>query len=102
LGIIFKAARFANKISSPRRNESSSSRRQASGGGCCGIVGLVMGISLLFWNEGRSARQYGTIQEGLKKIVILDNIQNIDPKNEGKLVHLTGMFDAPGGPLKVR
>jgi hypothetical protein len=103
LGNIVQTARLANEIYSPRQtaaNEISSPRRQASGGGCCGIVGLLMGISLLFWNEGRSARQYGTIQEGLKKIVNLDNIQNIDPKNEGKLIHLTGMLDALSGPLK--
>jgi hypothetical protein len=55
-----------------------------------GAVILFIGFPLLFWNEGRAVETYKALQEGAG-IVISVPSDKVDPKNEGKLVHLTGM-----------
>ncbi len=56
------------------------------------LVGLVLFIGsfvLLFWNEGRSVQTAKTLDEGAS-IVKSVPAHQIDPSNEGKLVHLSG------------
>ncbi|CAB9529648.1 Transmembrane protein 43 [Seminavis robusta] len=62
----------------------------AGGFGCCGIFLVLMSGSMLFWNEGRAVRRYSILHEGSKAVVEIANINEVDPANEGKLVHLVG------------
>ena len=55
-----------------------------------GIILLIAGIVLLFWNEGRTVKNKRALQEG-EKAVISVPCENITQANEGKLVHFTGM-----------
>ena len=54
-----------------------------------GLVLMVAGIALLFWNEGRTVHRTKALAEGYSSVVSVDSAA-IDPANEGKLVHLTG------------
>jgi len=58
------------------------------GGIVAGLVMLIIGIVLLFWNEGRAVKTYKTLKEG-QGLVIDVNADAVDAANEGKLVHLT-------------
>jgi hypothetical protein len=53
-----------------------------------GIVLLVAGVILLFWNEGRAVKRHKTLQEGAGAVVSVSADQ-VSPGNEGKLVHFT-------------
>jgi hypothetical protein len=55
-----------------------------------GAIILFIGFPLLFWNEGRAVATYKALQEGAGVVVSIP-ADRADPKNEGKLVHLTGM-----------
>jgi hypothetical protein len=59
------------------------------------IVGLVLiGIAfiLLFWNEGRAVKRHQTLQEGGGAVVSV-SASEVDPGNEGRLIHLSGMAE---------
>lgn len=60
-----------------------------------GLLLLVVGIVLLFWNEGRAVRTYRSLAEGKGLVVSVDPAR-VDPANEGKLVHVSGEAKAPG------
>ncbi len=53
-----------------------------------GIVLLIAGVILLFWNEGRAVRMARALNEG-QSAAISVSADTIDPANEGKLIHLT-------------
>ncbi|MFZ9932750.1 MAG: TMEM43 family protein [Chthoniobacterales bacterium] len=53
-----------------------------------GLILLVIGIGLLFWNEGRAVKTYNTLKEG-QGLVVDVSAEEVDAANEGKLVHLT-------------
>ena len=56
------------------------------------ILGLILffvAFPLLFWNEGRAVYRAQTLEEGIS-IVTSIAANQINKKNEGKLVHLTG------------
>lgn len=53
-----------------------------------GIVLIVIGIGLLFWNEGRAVKTYKTLKEG-QGLVIGVASDAVDVANDGKLVHLS-------------
>jgi hypothetical protein len=55
-----------------------------------GIILIIGGIVLLFWNEGRTVKNKRALQEGEKAVITLSS-ENIEQSNEGKLVHFTGM-----------
>mmetsp|Transcript_830 Transcript_830/g.1003 ORF Transcript_830/g.1003 Transcript_830/m.1003 type:complete len:438 (-) Transcript_830:179-1492(-) len=59
---------------------------------CCGIVLFIGAFPLLWWNEGRAVDMYQAINEG-RKIVVEVNSTVVDPTNEGKLVHLSGLAE---------
>lgn len=61
-------------------------------GVCVGIVLFIGAFPLLWWNEGRAVDMYQAINEGRKVVVKIDSA-TIDPMNEGKLVHLTGLAE---------
>ncbi|MCS7075364.1 MAG: TMEM43 family protein [Bacteroidia bacterium] len=60
-----------------------------------GFILSIAGIMLLFWNEGRAVKTYKGLKEG-KGVVISLNSSKVDPKNDGKLIHLTGELSAEG------
>jgi hypothetical protein len=53
-----------------------------------GLILIIIGIGLLFWNEGRAVKTYNTLKEG-QGLVINVSADSVDSANEGKLVHLT-------------
>jgi hypothetical protein len=61
------------------------------------ISGILVGLALvlgsfvlLFWNEGRAVKTHKMLQEGAGIVVTVDS-QRVDPRYEGRLVHMTGM-----------
>lgn len=66
------------------------------------IVGVLFGtlffigsFPLLFWNEGRSVKEYKSLQEGAHVVVSVDSAR-VDPAKSGKLIHLTGNLSVSG------
>jgi len=57
-----------------------------------GIVLFAGAFVLLFWNEGRSVTTYKALKEGAGAVVSVD-ANEVDPANEGALVHLSGLAD---------
>ena len=53
---------------------------------------FIAGIILLFWNEGRAVDTAQRLKEGAAAVVEVSADQ-IDPANEGKLVHVSGKAD---------
>lgn len=59
-----------------------------------GFILILVGIGLLFWNEGKAVRVYKSIERSKEMVVSLDK-PKVLPKNEGKLVHLIGEINLP-------
>ena len=53
-----------------------------------GIIMVLAGIALLWWNEGRSVRRYKALKEGASNVISI-SADKVDPANEKKLVHLS-------------
>ncbi|MEY3480469.1 MAG: hypothetical protein RIQ71_1244 [Verrucomicrobiota bacterium] len=53
-----------------------------------GIILIIIGIGLLFWNEGRAVKTYKTLKEGQGLVVDIAS-DSVDAANSGKLVHLS-------------
>ena len=56
-----------------------------------GIVLFILAFPLLFWNEGRAVRRAETLKQGAAS-VISAAADTIQPGNEGKLIHVSGML----------
>lgn len=54
-----------------------------------GILFLVVGVGLLFWNEGRAVKTHKALVES-QALVVSINAQEAAPQMSGKLVHLIG------------
>ena len=54
-----------------------------------GFILLVVAFPLLFWNEGRSVKQYKSLKEGAGAVVSATS-ESVDTALDGKLVHMTG------------
>lgn len=63
--------------------------KDSIGGALFGLVLVLVGAVLLFWNEGRAVKRYKDLKEGAGAVVAIDSAQ-VDPAAEGKLVHLVG------------
>lgn len=62
------------------------------------LVGLVMAavsVVVLGWNEGRSIAQIRGLSEGARMVVSAP-LATIDPANEGRLIHLSGLLRVEG------
>lgn len=66
------------------------------------IGGLIFGLMLvalmvggLFWNEGRAVQTARSLAEGAGSVVST-TADNVDPANDGKLVHVTGPVTTTG------
>ena len=55
-----------------------------------GVVLFLASFVLLFWNEGRAVVTARSLAEGSKAVVSVDAAK-VDPQNENKLVHFTGL-----------
>lgn len=81
---------MANRITRTTQ-QSWFSRLKSSVSGILVGLALVLGsFVLLFWNEGRAVRTHKMLQEGAGIVVSVDS-QRVDPRHEGRLVHMTGM-----------
>lgn len=63
--------------------------REAAGGILTGVVLVGASAVLLFWNEGRAVKSADALHEGAAQIVAAQ-ADVVDPKLEGKLVHVSG------------
>lgn len=59
-----------------------------------GIILLVIGIILLFWNESNSVKTSQALREGASSVISVDS-RSIVPENEGKLIHFSGLAKTP-------
>lgn len=55
-----------------------------------GILLLCISMVLLFWNEGRAVDRSKTLEMGRKSVISV-SAETVNPANEGKLIHLTGL-----------
>ena len=56
-----------------------------------GIILFILAFPVLFWNEGRAVRQAKALEMGASTVVSVQ-ADKIQPSNEGKLVHVSGML----------
>lgn len=68
---------------------------ESIGGVLFGIVIFLVAFPVLYWNEGRAVRTARGLAEGKSNVVSVSADQ-IEPANEGKLIHLTGQATAQG------
>ena len=55
-----------------------------------GFVLFLGSFVVHWWNEGRAVDRYVTLETGAKNVI---ETKNFSPKNDGKLVHVTGMLE---------
>lgn len=55
-----------------------------------GLILIIVAFPVLFKNEGRAVKRYKTLKEGSGSVVSASS-DKVDPANEGKLIHVTGM-----------
>ena len=60
------------------------------GGIFFGLLLLVIGVGLLWYNEGRSVKRAKALKDGQGQTVTLESIDSVDPEMDGKLVHASG------------
>ncbi|MDM8567467.1 TMEM43 family protein [Candidatus Halobeggiatoa sp. HSG11] len=60
-----------------------------------GLILFLVAFPFIFWNEGRAVYQAQTLEEGFK-IVTPIGIKQVNPKNNGKLVHVIGKVKSSG------
>lgn len=58
-----------------------------------GFVMFIAATILLFWNEGNFVKTKKSIQEAEGAVVIVPDVTNINPDNNGKLIHATAFAD---------
>ena len=68
---------------------------QAIVGVLIGVIFVVVSIGVLFWNEGRAIRTAQGLAEGAG-IVRSVPADRVDPANDGRLVHVSGMLSTAG------
>ena len=55
-----------------------------------GLVFFLCAFPLLFWNEGRAVKRFKTLKEGASSVISISP-EAVQPSNEGKLVHVSGL-----------
>ncbi|HHB91821.1 MAG TPA: hypothetical protein ENK59_01235 [Thioploca sp.] len=66
-----------------------------------GLILFLVAFPLLFWNEGRAVYRAQTLEEGISIVTPIEADQ-INKKNEGKLVHLTGKAESNETLVDIR
>jgi hypothetical protein len=64
------------------------------GGVIFGILLFLGAFALLFWNEGRAVKRARDLEFGAENVVKA-SAATVNPKNEGKLIHVSGAASAP-------
>ncbi|MBF0546366.1 MAG: TMEM43 family protein [Candidatus Riflebacteria bacterium] len=59
-----------------------------------GLAVFLFSFMLISWNESRAVKVNQFLVENLEKVISISS-EKIDPANEGKLVHITGMVSSP-------
>jgi Protein of unknown function (DUF1625). len=52
-----------------------------------GLIMLIVGTGVLFWNEGNFVKTKKSINEAQGVVIVVDNVASIDPELNGKLIH---------------
>ena len=60
-----------------------------------GLILIVVSFPVLFLNEGRAVKTQKTLEEGASSVVVV-SANEVDAKNEGKLVYVTGSATSEG------
>ncbi|XP_078309391.1 transmembrane protein 43-like isoform X1 [Crassostrea virginica] len=70
------------------------------------LVGVLVGIALLigascllFWNEGRAVKTAKSLDEGLSRVLVVENVFGMDTNNNGALVYFSGELSTGKKPL---
>ncbi|MBX3570065.1 MAG: TMEM43 family protein [Rhizobiaceae bacterium] len=71
--------------------------KRSVGGVIIGLILIVAMVVLLFWNEGRAVVTAKSLAEGAG-IVVSVPTDSVDPSNNGRLVHVTGMVSTAETP----
>ena len=58
-----------------------------------GFILFIAGTVVLFWNEGNFVKTKKSIQEAEKAVVRVDDVSNVDPALNGKLIHASAFAD---------
>ncbi|XP_043079605.1 transmembrane protein 43 [Puntigrus tetrazona] len=64
----------------------------SAGGVVAGVCLFALSLYVLFTNEGRALRTATSLDEGLNQVVSLHPDMTLDPQNDGRLVHLSGLL----------
>ena len=56
---------------------------------CIGLVLFFASCGLFIWNEGRAVQREQDLQEGMKDVVPVPSVQNVDTSLNGKLVYMS-------------
>ena len=56
-----------------------------------GIILIIAGTIVLWWNEGRAVKSANALKDFQKNYVELTDINTVDPSFEGKAIHATGV-----------
>ncbi|MBQ5481963.1 MAG: hypothetical protein IIT74_02840, partial [Bacteroidales bacterium] len=56
-----------------------------------GIILILAGTVVLWWNEGRAVKASDALKDFQKNYVELPDVTTVDPAFEGKAVHATGV-----------
>ncbi|XP_056001007.1 transmembrane protein 43-like isoform X2 [Ostrea edulis] len=64
-----------------------------------GIVLLIVASCLLFWNEGRAVKTAKSLDEGLSKVLVRENVFGINTNDDGALIYFTGELSTGKQPL---
>jgi hypothetical protein len=64
--------------------------KSSFGGIITGFLAVVMGIALLWWNEGNSVRDIKKLKEGRGAVIEVDS-KKVQSSNDRYLVHVSGM-----------
>ena len=63
--------------------------KKKSAGPFAGLIIIVLGIGILWWNEGNDVKNIKTIEEA-RNVLVKVSSDKVDPANEGKLVSTNG------------
>ena len=63
----------------------------SAGGILTGLLMIIGGTVLLWWNEGRAVKRDKLLKEAQSQVVEMPDITTVNPEFQGKLVHATGL-----------
>lgn len=58
-----------------------------------GLIMIIIGCSILFWNEGRAVKTAVSLEEGQRDITVPESLDVVFDENNGKLVLVSGKLN---------